>query len=625
VNSTLDSTQPNFRDVLTMDQNTNSNGKPLNSFITLPTELIVHIFSFLTNIRDVVKLRYVSRRFRSACEIPSLWREFIWPRLDIREESCVKSVLKLYGQNVKRLSFPDHVPTPCKLTRLLQNCSNLVELCIPTRKFSPKQLEKIIQSMDKLQNLDVLWSSDISLLLMICDKLKKLTIRVEKQYSINSWLWLDEWVSKGLLPQVLNIVVGQSSQLIYLARNWLNMNPHVPTGHAGCLKVFSSLKVPMDLFPALPDFQLQFGQSCTLPFVKPSKCGLLGLEEEDILLTDSMYGGEVLHKAVMTRLSTDYCSHYSDVTNLSFVTHFDASLCKALYSGHLEQLAMACPNLQHLDLQDNCHCLEKLQGLHTIATCKNLQGLNLMGILEVENHVQLWKILVDLKLIYLGIQLNVLIPWNQDKQADPDIIASFQNCLNLKALAVKCSNCYSRRDLSVLSSFPSLFHFWVDEGDIKVIVSSCAKLKYLSVRYVTQQLGTDLLLQHNNLEQLYINISSSVNSDMFLQSISAHGGLVHVVLSAYRLYDDGITALIENSPNMITCHLYGRVRSSDDNFRMNIRDFTMTVKRKFRNRKLFTSGNFQLSTVSYHAINNILVRGNMDVIPFWSQSRYHYF
>ena len=109
------------------------------------------------------------------------------------------------------------------------------------------------------------------------------------------------------------------------------------------------------------------------------------------------------------------------------MTHFDASHCGTLHSGHLEQLALACPYLQHLNLQGNSHCLERLQGLCAISTCKNLRGLNLMGILEVESYAQLWNILVDMMLIYLAIQLHVLIPWEQHKQADPDIIGSFKN------------------------------------------------------------------------------------------------------------------------------------------------------------------------------------------------------
>ena len=623
----VSSTASNHMDQ-TRDQSINSNGEPLNSLVTLPTELIVYIFSFLTiNVHDIVKLRCVSRTLRSACEIPSLWREFIWPRLDIREEGGVKSVLKSYGQNVQRLSFPDHVPTPAKLTALLQHCINLVELCIPTRKLSPNQLKKIIYPLGKLQSLDILWTSDIRPLLVLCGKLEKLTIRIEvKLAGISSspstvfCSLLGEWVIQGFVPQTLNVVVGQTYQLTWLARDWLHFNPRSPTNHTGCFKVFSSLKVPMDLYPALPDFQLQFGQSCTLPFVKPSKCGLLGLEEWNMLLTDTTYHGQVVHKAMMTKLSPDIeCSHFSsDITCLSFVTHFDASQCGSLHSGHLEQVAMACPKLQHLNLKGNSHCLERLQGLYMLLACKNLRGLNLLDILEVESHIRLWKILVDMKLTYLAIQLCVLIPWELNGQAEPEIVSSFQKCLNLKALEV-WSRCNRRqRDFSVLSHFPSLVHYLVDHVDVAVIVNNCTKLKYLSSCYAY---SSHLLPQNNNLEQLCIHVSSS-NTDTFLQSISAHGGLVHVVLSAITLYDDGITGLIENSPNLITCHLYACVRSSDPDYRLNMRDFIMTLKSNFHDRKLFTCGSFKLATVSHQAINNILVRGNMDIISFWSQYRF---
>ena len=55
----------------------------------------------------------------------------------------------------------------------------------------------------------------------------------------------------------------------------------------------------------------------------------------------------------------------TSVTNLTSVTYFDASCCRVLYPGHLEQLSIACPNLQRLDLWGNSNCLSNLQGLHT--------------------------------------------------------------------------------------------------------------------------------------------------------------------------------------------------------------------------------------------------------------------
>jgi len=102
---------------------------PQNNLLTLPVELIVYILSFLSCASDLVKLRYVSRTLRGACETPSLWRQFIWLHFHASEYHCVKSALKSYGQHIKNLSFPHHV-TPYKLTPMLKQCSNLVKLQI---------------------------------------------------------------------------------------------------------------------------------------------------------------------------------------------------------------------------------------------------------------------------------------------------------------------------------------------------------------------------------------------------------------------------------------------------------------------------------------------------------------
>ena len=102
------------------DTNVDFKGEQKNrehNLLTLPNELLVYIISLLTITRDKVKLRCVSRKFRSVCNTPSLWRTFIWPNFDIREENCVRNVLKSCGQFINRLSFPHHV-MPSKLTIL---------------------------------------------------------------------------------------------------------------------------------------------------------------------------------------------------------------------------------------------------------------------------------------------------------------------------------------------------------------------------------------------------------------------------------------------------------------------------------------------------------------------------
>ena len=621
-----------------LDQNIESNGESLN-ILTLPSELLVYILSFLTNVRDIVKLRYVSRRLRSVCETPSLWREFVWPHLDICEVRCVKSVLKSCGQHVKRLCFPGHVMPPKQLMAVLQHCSNLVELCIPTCKLNHDKLKKMMESTEKLWSLDVPWIGAIQpALLVICSRLKELTVRIDVKWKISSFQlvlgsWLDEWAMKEFLPNTLKIAAGQNIPLIRLLENWFRLNPHLPTGHTGCLKMFSTLKVPMNLFPVLPDFQLQFGQSCTLPFVKPRKCGLLGLEEDHyILLTDSTYGDKAVHKARIVTLSDDILRGHlnSDTICLDFVKHFDVSGCR-LYSGHLEQLAIACPNLQQLNLLGVSDCLKRLQGLNAIFTCcKQLQGLNIVNVTEVESHVRLWKILADMRLTYLAVNICTLIPLEEDK---PEIVSSFQECVNLKALEVHHSYCYhdehKNYDLSVLSNFSSLLHCFIGDihNNIEVVINSCSKLKYLVHSSLSSHFSYKVSTQNENLEQLciksalprYVEIPNT-----FMQSVSAHGGLVHVALCTGIVYGDGVTALIGNSPKLLTCHLFSRnfcIKVSDKYESVMVRDMKMMLKKKFGSRKLFTCGSFQLyrsDKDAFHNIDHFLVERDTDILSLWS-------
>ena len=386
----------------------------------------------------------------------------------------------------------------------------------------------------------------------------------------------------------------------------------------------------MDLFPALPDFQLQFGKSCTLPFVKPSKFELLGVEELDVFLAESTYSGKVAYKAVMTSLPDIKCSYVSrDIASLNFVTQFDATRCN-LYPGHLEQLAMACPNLQHLNLLGNHHCLLSLQGLHMITThCKKLQGLNIVEISGVESYVQLWKILADMKLTYLATELCVLIPQAENVT---EIISFFPKCVNLKAIEVQRTRSAGREhlfyNLSVLSEFPSLVHCFVGNipYEIEVVLNSCSNLKCFVHSSYTTEFSDMLISPNKDLEQLCIKSAEPrevIVSDTFLQLVSAHGGLVHVALCVGILFTYGIVALIGNSPKLLTCHIYtSRIVGSDDGEDITLKDMKVILKQKFSNRKLFTCGSFNLlkskADKLFVDIENLLIERHTDIFSLWS-------
>ena len=251
------------------------------------------------------------------------------------------------------------------------------------------------------------------------------------------------------------------------------------------------------------------------------------------------------------------------------------------------------------------------KGLRVIANCcKNLRGLNLLDIFVVENHVQLWKIIVDMKLTYLAIDLYLLI---QNKQ---EIIMSFQECVNLKALEIiGPPNTRQNYDLSVLSSFPSLVHCVVGlyPCDVESLIKGCPKLKYL--KYAVNFHFFNSVVQKNNLQQLYIAADDESIPNTFVQSISAHGGLVHVVLHVNCISEYGIHALIENSPNLITLHIF---ILHDINRAVHLlnnkKNFVMAIKQKFCDRKLFTCGSFRFPAFD---VGNLFINSDMDVASLW--------
>jgi len=500
---------------------------------------------------------------------------------------------------------------PSKLTAMFQYCSNVVELSLPTSMLNPDQLEIAIQHMDKLKSLKIPWTGEIHPLLVICSTVRELTI-TELADTISLDALLTEWAMKGFIPHTLNIIRSGYLPESSVVDFWSELNRYSPAGHSGYFKVFHHYERPINLLPT-PYFQLQFGQSSTLPLVRASKYGLLGLEVDILLLTSHACGNRELHKA-MAAISHQYekfqSNHFHiDINNLSFITHFSASSCQ-LHSGHLEQLAIACPNLMELNLEGNYSCLKSLQGLRMIAgSCQNLQGLNLscISVDKMENLVQLWEILVEMKLTYLGIDLCALLPYELDEQVKETIVNLHHKCSKLKAIEAlymdcDCSQCklVSRHgDYSLLSNFTSLVHLFADAYNHPTALNgivSCKTLKYFKSTDTAFSLS-GLLVVNCNLEQFSIQRSIVDIPSTFMQSISAPGGLVHVLIQqAKSVTRDGVTALIGNSPNLLTFHVSADHIYASPGIHLTLKTFNVTLRKRFSNRKLFSNGSYHLDT-----------------------------
>jgi len=615
------------------EYNTNSSDKSI--LLGLPTELIFHILSFLTA-RDRVQLRLTSNKLRSVSETPSLWREFVWPYYYSGDEGCVKNVLKLCGQHVKRLSFPNRVTSPSRLVKILGYCSNAIQLSLPTTQLDPELLGRIIH----MRKLDIQWDNNIIQLLEVVAgayNMKLLTIRVQSHHlDVNSYLhrkvstdtelWLHYWMSHGCIPHKLNFITELASFYVdALINGWINLNNKSVTHQTGHLEFYTRLKVPLDLYPVIPQFKVDFGKGTSLPCVKSSKVGLQGLEK-DVLLAGSTCGTKLVHKASLVSANFED-DHDHSINHLESVIEFDVSFCDMI---DLVQLAIACPNLQRLNLKQDFQCLRGLQGLQAIAiSCHNLQGLNLLGIpvTEVEDQTHLWEILGDVKLTHLAIELCVLLPSAANKQY---LVRSFQKCINLQVLESKsfCNECALRfvdNIPSVLSHFPSLIHCTLTVHNhqytnaLQEVLNSCKKLKYLL--YTDDHPIRLLSLSHDLcIQQLYIASCNAEIPNGFLKAVSAHGGLVHVVFNVRSVTSDGISVFINNSPNLITLHIIVNAAIHDSKGTMVAMEEVETrLKQTFSHRRLFTSGSYTVARASTKLEDHIEMERqcSTDLFSLW--------
>ena len=76
--------------------------------------------------------------------------------------------------------------------------------------------------------------------------------------------------------------------------------------------------------------------------------GYWGLDVDTLHLTQDTHCSSIVHRALLINGINAHID--ASVASLTTVTYFDASHCSVLYPGHLEQLSIACPNLQKLDL-----------------------------------------------------------------------------------------------------------------------------------------------------------------------------------------------------------------------------------------------------------------------------------
>ena len=375
--------------------------------VNLPTELLVKILSYLPT-RDKVRIQFVSRRFKEISEMPLLWKKFFWPDFEPRHLCSLSKTLKAQGEYVRQIFFPARV-TPANILEMAQCCTKVTHLSLSRNtQLNLDHLEEILHTMMHLEQLDM-FTSGIKceslgpfdhkeiikrLLEHTVTGIKSLALRIDQLGNdqlcnpVTVLLILKKLLEQGhALPSVLNLFIHN----IYLGvasgtlESWLASDFTQETFQ---ISLYDITRVSMDLYPSVPLRKFQFGPAAKPPLIKLSDHGILGLDYDIFYLSDYDHCDKVRLSAVSpkyyelcaVKVEHLHCiSNFDSVSNIDFydIDFYRVNIC----SGHLEQLAIACPNLERLNLMETDNCLRRLDGLRAIVDkCRNLQGLNLVGI-----------------------------------------------------------------------------------------------------------------------------------------------------------------------------------------------------------------------------------------------------
>ena len=432
------------------------------------------------------------------------------------------------------------------------------------------------------------------------------------------------------LPSVINILTYER----YVVYSSVLESCQVSSYTISSLEIglYDIARVPMDLYPSIPLRKFQFGPAAKPPLIKLSDHGILGLNKDIFYLSDYDHYGKprlsVTPKYYHLDLVKD--EHLHCISNFNTVSNVDFSYAN-INPGHLEQLAIACPNLERLNLRYAKNCLQSLKGLRAIVdTYQNLQGLNLVGMptSSVESYLLLWELLSSIKkLTHLAIDPCMLIHINNNcyNAADKDkLIGMLGNCDSLKALELmqtfhcyECEKVSSVNDLNLMFSyFPSLVYVRLSHVQCTTAfdytITNCRQLKYLY--YEMGDSGTCVTLPSSSnchLQQLCVESYAIKLSTPSVQVLSAHGRLEKVALFVKSITTSAITTLISNSPNLILLCIasYGPLCDDNDD------DYKDIISNRFSNRKLLTTGDFILRSWVYHSEMLSLFDTNFN--SFW--------
>ena len=207
-----------------------------------------------------------------------------------------------------------------------------------------------------------------------------------------------------------------------------------------------------------------------------------------------------------------------------------------------------------------------------------------------------------MKLTHLSMEgLLFKRPLSIDDTQVKHLIALFRQCTALKGLELWSDLSVPFNNYKLVPYLPSLeycriINFCKHSIATQDILTGCKKLRCYNFTSYTNYVASSLssVRSHlksacySNLQQLCISSRHTCLHDIFMDTVSAHGGLVHVALFVQSVSGKGITTLIKNSPNLLSFCLRG-CKEHNESYCSSLNS---SLHKRFADRKLFTSGLF---------------------------------
>ena len=185
-------------------------------------------------------------------------------------------------------------------------------------------------------------------------------------------------------------------------------------------------------------------------------------------------------------------------------------------------------------------------------------------------------------------------------------------CTTLRALELYCNCRTTMKDYELQYHFSALRYCRLNLVQhptcIQDIITTCKNLNCFSCHSnILLQLSSPPCL--NSLQQLCIISQDNAVDNSFMDAVSAHGKPIHVFFKVHSVLGQGITTLVNNSPDLLTFTVSTRELIGFDHGS----EMKLLMKR-FSHRKLFKFG--ILNFVPLNVDPDYLLR-NTDLLPLW--------